>query len=273
MGSSTKVSPEGEPKKIRGTKEWAVAEFNCSLGCPHNCRYCYARYDGVGRQKKIRDDQWENCRPLQQHELRKIEHYDGQIMFPTAHDIVPENLSDVLRMLRQLLAEGNKVLIVSKPHLQCIRTLCSTFVAEKEQLLFRFTITARDDQILQYWEPGAPGYRERFDSLIHAYEQGFATSVSVEPILDSSDVIDMVQELLPFITHSIWLGKMNKISERVRCESETDRRAIAQIRSEQRDEVLIEMYHQLEGIEKVRWKESIKEVVGLDPASEPGLDI
>ena len=28
---------------IRGTKEWAVAEINCSIGCPHDCRYCYAR--------------------------------------------------------------------------------------------------------------------------------------------------------------------------------------------------------------------------------------
>ena len=28
---------------IRGTKEWAVAEINCSTGCPHECLYCYAR--------------------------------------------------------------------------------------------------------------------------------------------------------------------------------------------------------------------------------------
>jgi DNA repair photolyase len=260
-------------KPIRGTREWAVAEINCSCGCPHGCRYCYARFDLVVKEGIVTPEQWTTCRILGDEVTRKWPLYPGQVMFPAAHDIVPENLEACLNVIRNLVEAGNRVLVVSKPHLDCLERLCSELSDVREQLLFRFTITARNKKVLQLWEPYAPGYVERKDCLEYAFRNGFATSVSVEPMLDTTDVAAMVHELLPFITHSIWLGKMNKIERRVACESIEMQKAVDRIEKGQSDERLLQLYHVLRDIPQVRWKESVKEVVGHQLASEPGLDM
>jgi len=260
-------------KPIRGTREWAVAEINCCRGCPHGCRYCYARYDLVERQGVIPAGQWFHCRVNEEEVEKSRPLYPGQVMFPSAHDIVPDNLEACLRLLKKILAAGNRVLVVSKPHLACIQRLCAELADSRKQLLFRFTITARNEKILTFWEPYAPGYAERKACLEYAFAQGFSTSVSVEPMLDTADVAAMVHELLPFINHSIWLGKMNKIARRVACDSKEMQQEIARIEQGQTDGQLHRLYRELRATPEVRWKESIKEVVGLKPASEPGLDV
>lgn len=260
-------------KGIRGTREWAVAEINCCIGCQHGCRYCYARYDAVERRKKVTADQWSSCQAVDEEVKRKHPLYPGQVMFPTAHDIVAENLEVCLTVLTSLLNAGNRVLVVSKPSIVCIKRICHDLRNFREQLLFRFTITARDRTLLDFWEPGAPGYKERMGCLEYAFDNGFATSVSVEPMLDTSDVVGMVHELLPYISHSIWLGKMNKIETRVHLDSPQVQLEVEKIRQGQLDVKLHYLYRQLGSICKVRWKESVKEVLGIRPPDEPGLDI
>lgn len=258
---------------IRGTREWAVAEINCCRGCSHGCRYCYARYEAVERKRLIALEEWESCRILESEVVRQHPLYSGQVMFPTTHDIVPENLDACIQVLANLFDAGNRVLLVSKPNLPSIRRICKEFDKFRERLLFRFTITARNRKILQLWEPGAPGYSERKACLEYAFAKGFETSVSVEPMLDTGDVVPMVHELLPNITHSIWLGKMNKIEERVIDDSEQMRLEIDRIKQGQSDEKLLVLYRTLAHHDKVRWKESVKEVVGIELPSEPGLDV
>lgn len=264
------MAEQGKP--IRGTREWAVANIDCCTGCPHDCRYCYARYDAVYRKGEVTAQAWRQCRIRQKDVERQYPRYDGQVMFPTTHDIVAENLKACITVLRTLLLAGNRVLVVSKPHYACVRTLCERLAGFREQLLFRLTITARDADILAYWEPHAPPYDERRASLRYAHECGFHTSVSVEPMLDTPDVVDMVHDLLPFVDHSIWLGKMNKIDQRVEIITPADRRQVERIVAGQTDDKIAAIYKQLRDEPLVRWKESIKVVVGIEPAQAPGLD-
>jgi len=259
-------------ERISGTREWAVAEINCSIGCPHDCRYCYARYDAVKKNGVLTAEQWASCRKNEE-ENTQYPLYNGRVMFPAAHDIVADNLKDCVRTLWSLFDSGNDVLIVSKPHLNVIQELCKTFEKQKQSILFRFTITARDEEILSFWEPNAPVYSERLASLRFANESGFETSVSVEPILHMSDVISMVRELLPLVSDTIWLGKMNKISSRVDVESPSVEREIDRILHEQQDHKIIQLYSALKNTRKIRWKESIKEVVGISLAGKAGLDM
>ena len=109
--------------------------------------------------------------------------------------------------------------------------------------------------------------------LRSSFERGFATSVSVEPMLHREDVVAMVQELLPFVSQSVWIGKMNKIDKRLVSDSEQMKVEIERIQRGQSDEQIHLLYQELQGIEKIRWKESIKEVLGLTLPTQAGLDI
>lgn len=258
-------------KEIRGTREWAVAEINCSSGCPHGCRYCYARSAALVSGHIESAEDWLEC-VVDEKINREYPCFSGPVMFPTAHDIVEENLEISLDVIDQLLKSGNRVLVVSKPSLICIKKICDRFSQMKNKILFRFTITARNQEILSYWEPGAPSYDERKKALKMAFNRGFTTSVSIEPMLDAGDVVDLVADVQNFVNHSIWVGKMNKIEQRVMCDSKQAQSEVDRIEQEQSDERIMSLYQQLHKNQLIRWKESIKEVVGLPMASQAGLD-
>lgn len=258
---------------ISGTKEWAVAEINCCVGCPHGCRYCYARIAAIKNGLIDSPEQWSRMRCPDQALPVNSSRYAGQVMFPAAHDIVEENLEISIAVIERLLAAENRVLIVSKPSFYCIEQLCERFFHRRSQVLFRFTITARNPEILSFWEPGAPDYQRRLDSLELAFNRGFETSVSTEPILDMEDLGEMILEMEPYVSHTIWLGKMNKVKERVTIDSTAAALEVARIGCEQTDEHIRSLYEFLKTNPLVRWKESIKQVVGLPLAPRSGLDL
>ncbi len=267
------MNREQKDKPVQGTREWAVATVDCCVGCPHGCRYCYARNKQVEREKLTTEEQWRKPQLIKDAVTQKYPKYNGQVMFPANHDIVPENLDACVKVLRLLLKAGNRVLVVTKPHLDCVKVLVQQLQPYRDQLLFRLTITARDPSILSFWEPNAPEYSERLASLCLLYTGGFNTSVSVEPMLDRNDVTAMVRELLPFVTDSIWIGKMNKIEKRVGAVFPAEEKYLLQIESGQSAESIIQLYKELKDIPVIRWKESIKDIVGLPRADAYGLDI
>lgn len=258
---------------IRGTKEWAVQEINCCIGCSYGCRYCYARIKALKNGFIASVDDWQNVRVIGRDAKREYPLYSGRVMFPSAHDIVPENVDACLTVLSELLAGGNQVLIVSKPDPDVISRICDEFDDYKSSLLFRFTITARDPDILAFWEPGAPGYRRRLDALKSAYDCGFETSVSVEPMLHIEDIRGLIDDLSPFVTHSIWLGLMNKINQRVEIDSARTKKEVERIERGQTNQTICLLYDRLNNNQLLRWKESIKKIVGLPGAPSPGLDM
>lgn len=259
-------------KPITGTAEWAKHKANSHMGCRHGCRYCYARANNVDRFKKCSPEAWKTPRLLKNALTRKWGRRDGTIMYPTAHDITPDIQHDCIVFLANMLRPGNRVLIVTKPHLSVIESLCRFLKPWQSQVLFRFTISADDDAVLSYWEPGAPPYAERVASLIAARREGYATSVSVEPMLDGDNVVRLAKDLLPHITDTIWIGRLNKAQLRVRCETYDDRTHLHRVLSQQVDAEVRRIYAALKDEPKVRWKESFKLVLGLPLATQPGED-
>jgi DNA repair photolyase len=227
----------------------------------------------VVKNRTVTAEQWAKPVVRAEEVTRKHPLYPGTVMFPTEHDIHPEILDECLNVIAELLAAGNNVLVVSKPNLSCINEICRAFAASKDQILFRFTITAKDNTILHFWEPGAPPFEERLSSLCHAFKEGYSTSVSIEPMLDCDNIKELIGDIAPCVTHSIWLGKMNKIEERVICDSAIMSEEIKRIRLSQSDENIKKVYNTFRHNKLIRWKESIKEIVGLELPKEPGLDI
>ena len=260
-------------KEVFGTYEWAVANANFINGCSHDCKYCYSKEMAI-RFKRKTASTWAqedvNNNQINQSFGKK----NGYIMFPSTHDITPVNLDLSISFLRGILLSGNKVLIVSKPHLSVITTICRTFSNFKSKILFRFTIGSVDSNVLKFWEPNAPDYSERKQSLIFAYEQGFKTSLSCEPMLDDN-VQAIVNDLEQYVTDSIWIGKMNFLLRRLKanncCDEMTLQKADQLIRM-QSDDKIKQLYSQLCNNPKIKWKESIKKVLNLEVSTVKGLD-
>ncbi len=259
---------------IRGTKEWATTNVNIALGCEHNCRYCYGRTSALrfGRIKNTAE--WQKM-VIQRNKVEKpYNKRKGTIMFPSTHDITPNILVESIIVLRKMLQSGNRVLIVSKPHLECIKRICEELILYRKQILFRFTIGSHQDDILKFWEPYAPSLEERIASLKYAFENGFATSVSCEPLL-SNDVIDLYSMLKPFVTHSIWFGGLNRHEQRVdKTGWGVKEYLFLKKTMEARGTEQVRGYYEVFKYEPlVRWKDSFKEILNLESPDEVGMDI
>jgi len=257
----------------KGTKEWSVSSANFISGCKNDCKYCYSKALAIRSKRKTRDNWKEEV--IRTKDLNKkwkrIE--GGRIMFPSSHDITPQHLPESIQFLKNILQPGNEVLIVSKPHLECIKAICDEFIDYKDKILFRFTIGSSMSSILEFWEPGAPSYEERVDALKYACRAGFETSVSCEPMLDDwiMEVVDIVR---PYVTHSIWLGKMIQIKERLLLNNELTaelRTRANEIDRWQSDFAIKNLYDRYKFDRLIRWKGDIKTVVGL-PIGNIGSD-
>ncbi|MEA3558943.1 MAG: hypothetical protein U9R75_06785 [Candidatus Thermoplasmatota archaeon] len=199
----------------------------------------------------------------------------GTIMFPSTHDITPENLPECIQTIGNILEGGNHLLIVSKPHFRCIADICQSFRQYKDQILFRFTIGSMDStNCLSFWEPGAPSFEERLGSLTYAFNAGYRTSVSSEPFLDDK-VIDLFFKVEPYVTDSVWIGPMNKMEQRVD-RTGWDKGSMHYWDlvkgSQTRAEIEI-IYGALKDEPHVRWKDAIKDMLGLEKPTEVGMDI
>jgi len=259
-------------KRISGTLEWAVANANCCNGCSHGCLYCYARWNACDRFGLIAHEDWTNKQIRTKDVRKKRKNEGGTVMFPTTHDICPDILDDCIQVIQNVLDAGNDILIVSKPHLDCISVICDRFIDFRDKILFRFTIGAFDNETLAHWEPGAPNFEERLQSLQLAHERGYKTSISIEPMLDSPQVTELFRRLEPWVTDSIWIGKMNHIRSRVHIETLEDEEWVYGVEQGQANECIHRIYEALKDEPKVRWKESIKEVIGIALETKPGTD-
>jgi len=190
-----------------GTKEWADSNVNIFHGCSNDCIYCYAKKMAIRFGRKTRET-WKFMELNEKAFDKGYGKRKGRIMFPTSHDITFETLIFCLIALKKMLLAGNEVLITSKPDPKCILRICEDLKEWKEQIQFRFTITSKDNLILKRYEPSAPLYEDRMASLQLAYYKGFKTSVSMEPFLDK-DPIPLIKKLAPFVTETIWVGKLN----------------------------------------------------------------
>lgn len=261
-------------KKVFGTEEWAVKTVNIINGCSHNCRYCYAKAMAVQYKRKTIDNWHIEEINLEQLKMKRKK-TNGMVMFPSTHDITPENMSYAMELLQNLIDAGDKVLIVTKPHLSVIKQICEKFQTNKESILFRFTIGSNDSEVLKFWEIDAPDYEERKSCLEYAFNLGFSTSVSGEPMLDGKTP-QLVNELLPYITDAIWLGKPNMLMSRLSFNGETDKQTISKAKellALQSDAYIKSLYLMFKDCPKVKWKSNIKKVVDIEIPTTKGLDI
>ncbi len=266
-------------KEVHGAQEWGES-LNFQDGCSNNCRYCYAKAMAA-RFERIPPERWkdENIRkPAVDTLLKKNTTFDSHLMIPSSHDISEENVDIFINIAKELLprlSEGYNMIIVTKPRLSCIMKMCNELEGLRDKILFRFTIGSADQEVLTFWEADAPDFSERIECLKLAYNKGYKTSVSSEPMLDAR--IDLlVPLLLPYVTDSIWLGKANKLSAILgsnKVKNIFTVKRMEQLEAWLNKDAIFMLFLQYNKHLKIKWKDSIKKIVGLDRPQEIGLDI
>lgn len=243
-------------KKITsGTKEWADYNVNCFKGCHNNCRYCYAKVMAK-RFGRCTENSWKRMKVRKDILEKKFTKYNGRVMFPSTHDIIDESMVKQVcfSVIKKLLDADNEVLITTKPNYNVIKDIVNRFEHFRDQIQFRFTITSRNDNLLSFWEPNAPLFKERLKSLKFAFENDYKTSVSIEPFLDYEPQI-LVEKISPFVTESIWVGPMNYIPR-----NNIKKKDLPQYEETRKNydvENLAEIYHDLKNKPAIRFKDSM----------------
>jgi hypothetical protein len=143
----------GETPETKGGRheDWTLSKNNVNIctGCENDCLYCYSK-SMAQKWKQVKRGQWSNMRIRQADIDKPRKLHDGLVGFPTSHDITPANLNGYIEVLGKLLRVGNEVLIITKPHLDCIKAICNASLFFKDKILFRFTIGAMDNSILGF---------------------------------------------------------------------------------------------------------------------------
>jgi DNA repair photolyase len=243
---------------ITGTKEWAPEKNNCIRRCSNNCVYCYAKGNAI-RFKQCTKEEWE-------HEIAKTNarprKHKGRVMFPTSHDLHYKNIGLWSGHLDALIKLGNDMLIVSKPEWDAMSYIIDKYkdTPYKDKIEFRFTIGTDDEETRKFWEPNAPSMSERIRCLRYAYQCGFKTSVSMEPLL-VDDPTAFIKKIEPYVTGEIWIGLMNYITTEWFQPHQmvwfNEQKRINSI------ENITKVYATTKDNPKIRYKDSIRDLLGL----------
>jgi DNA repair photolyase len=259
--------------KTGGVFEWSGTQISIQRGCEINCRYCYAKFDCCKRAKKCTTEEW----PVPVIDQKKVDakyprYKDQPVMFPSRHDITELNINECLVVLKKLLEAGNQVVIVSKPHWNIVPLLCETLLDFQRLITFRFTIGSTDDAVLKFWEPGAAGFAERLACLQYACNKGYQTSVSCEPYLDR--LVYLVYEAtIEFVNESFWIGKLKNFNSRVDTSeispTEYDM-FVSPLLAASTDEAVKAIYDTMKDKPLIRWKDSIRKIIGVGAETKNG---
>lgn len=255
-----RVTPAIKPEEKTNLQEWADKGINVFKGCSNDCRYCYARAESV-RLHGNTPEQWKNEILNEKVYQKGWRLSKKSLIFPSTHDITPGTYDACEEVLKKVLAAGNKVLVISKPRPDLIEKLCDALAPYKKQVNFRFTITAQNENLLAFWEPNAPDYKDRKKALVLAHEKNFMTSISIEPMLDSANVEKLIEDLKPYTTDSIWVGTMNMIRKRVKNDSPRVEEEIGKIQAGQAPGKLKPIYLKYKNDPLIKWKGHFGEIL------------
>ena len=246
-----------------GTKEWRPNNENCIEGCSNDCKYCYGKKNAI-RFGRRDSGTWKIMRPNARSK-HPVKFREGGVMFPTTHDLHIIHVDWWGPFLRQLLERGNDVLIVSKPEFEAIQWICDNCKEHKHQIEFRFTIGSIDDYVLKFWEPGAPGIKERFRALTYAFDHGYKTSVSMEPLLDK-DPASLITLIRPWVSETIWIGTMNHM--RQSDFTITELHWYSQMLEINSKENMQKIWEANRDNKQIRWKDSVQKLLGISQTGE-----
>jgi len=186
--------------------EYSPLACNIYIGCAHGCSYCYAPACLKMSTKKF----WEEPRPREgiveniQKDMRWLLHsqqVSKGVLFCFSCDPY-QPIETHYRLMEKIIPILNQATVP-------ITILTKSKSAEmdfKELMLniypqFGMTLTFWDEGDSKKWEPYASTPVERLTTLRRAHNLGIKTWVSLEPIIDPAQTLDLINESHSFVDH------------------------------------------------------------------------
>jgi DNA repair photolyase len=249
--------------------QWAKQGTNIiksSTNCPNLCRYCYVQAWKIRKDKMelpdIEDARAQFvCDDVRVEKKWMVRKNPKMFIFPSTHDIFEEMVEKYISVAKKIMDSGCEIILVSKPRMNCIKRICEELRHYKDKITMVFTISSHNNQILKKYEPFAPSYEERSECLKYAFEHGYETSISMEPLLD--DPYTVINELDKYVSRCIWIGSLNHCKE-----LKFTKEMMKKVTDTTNKEYLMNLISNLRGNPKVYWKYKIMRLVGLKGKKE-----
>jgi DNA repair photolyase len=196
-------------------REYSELACNLYRGCPHGCRYCFG--PAVLRTTKEKFHTMagprKNIIELFEEDAKKLKDETRHILFCFTSDPY-QPLERTERLTHQALEivkkYGLNSQVLTKGKAELIHEDLELMKATGTQL--GITLCFSDDETRKYWEPDASTVNERLAILKEAHEAGIYTWVSLEPVIDPEQALDVIRTAHPFV--DFWkVGKLNHMKD------------------------------------------------------------
>lgn len=188
--------------------EFAHLAINHRIGCSHRCSYCYGPAVTKDPDFHNKPHDREGVLAELQKEAPKHAGTDVRVLLcfiGDPYDIInnESNLTrDVLRILKaydipfQILTKGG------------MRAVPDFDLYDRKLDCFGTTLTLLDPERARQSEPYAASPSNRIRAIEIAHKQGIETFVSLEPVLDASQSLQIIERAHEFVDH-YRIGKLN----------------------------------------------------------------
>ena len=256
-------------------REYAAVGCNLHRGCPYQCRYCYnrrgltAKVMGVdhavleGKFSNLKNrpksylhlsgEEYAYFRFLQEvFKWKELLRRTG-IFFSFSTDPLSDDcFSLTWKCISTVVKDhGIPVKVLTKNGLLTIQQIVEIDMIPMEcrkLIAFGFTLTGRDD-----WESFAPKNIDRVLTMRTLHEKGFKTFASVEPIVDFSSSLGMIQKTLSFCDQYL-IGLM----------SSRKANGLEPYSVDECGQFIHAVVDMCKGVSSVYWKDSVRKLMAND---------
>lgn len=202
-------------KVIYATKgkaaEYAPLSVNLYHGCSHGCLYCFvpqatrttaaAFHNTIAPVQDILPQLAEDCGKL------FGDHREILLCFETdPYQKIEKELQITRQALKILKNYSLRFTILTKGGMRAARDF--DLLQHYEKAAFGTTLIFTEQKDADRWEPGAASLENRIEAIRLAHKKKIRTWVSIEPVIDPKQCLEIIHNLHPVVNH--WkIGKIN----------------------------------------------------------------
>lgn len=196
--------------------EYSELACNLYMGCPHGCKYCFA--PGCMRKTAV---QWHSSTTPRKNVISLLEKDAKTMWKKDSRKILFSFLSDPYQPMEReehLTRQALEIVYRYGLKSQVLTKGVAELISEDMPLMksagteLGITLCFTDDNLRQIWEPEAASVNDRMAVVREAHRLGIYTWISLEPVLDPQQALEVIEMLHPYV--NFWkVGKLNHMKE------------------------------------------------------------